>query len=736
MTRFAPPVTNSPLPKVPDTTVVLHIRSGSFDIGFQVILKILEDNKIVYEEDSFRLPAAPKMRAIYQQWQSHLGEGSRRRQSRLSPVAAQATHISDAEHLQAWKIATKALRDYCQQWFSDREFNLIKKDIINNTHNRSQGSQKNHRSRSIPIVIRCEESPERDILYRIPYQLWSLHTELSNCEFALFNKPRRPGNPLGAKIRVLAIFGSEAGGLRLDKDAAALEHLASSGAQITKVSEPSNAELDTLLADHVWDVLFFAGHSASTCEGGRIQIRKDESLSLENLRPSLAYTLSKGLKLAIFNSCDGLGIAEFLSQLGVPNIIVMKEPVPDDIAGLFLTEFLKEFTKGTQLCQSIRRARQRIALDQEAFPAASWLPIAFLNPNAPELALPVQRDPVSGDPISGDPISEELISTDKETSVVETEFIPDVTEPQENSSIAASQSTTAQVQPSQSGSSQSDITLPVASSDISSVDPAIQQTPSLSSPDKSLSNGNNWKLIGPPILVALLLWVGLAFAFARRCQLLPSAFEACAQSELAPFISEGDRIVENSNIQLTDDYRVLKAEGTESYAAGNYAEAASYFETLRQTANQNRNLPAGRAKALAALQDPESLIYQSNAQARANAAVGKGSSKVYRIAIAAPLDTNSGLDIARGAAQAQAEWLAKGLNLVVVLTNDNNQPTQARNIAEQISSEQDILAVVGHYTSPNTCEALRAYSPRSTPTRGSTLPEAQPKPKLNGWPKA
>ncbi|MEL6554399.1 MAG: ABC transporter substrate-binding protein [Cyanobacteria bacterium J06621_11] len=56
----------------------------------------------------------------------------------------------------------------------------------------------------------------------------------------------------------------------------------------------------------------------------------------------------------------------------------------------------------------------------------------------------------------------------------------------------------------------------------------------------------------------------------------------------------------------------------------------------------------------------------------------------------------------------------------MVLTNDNNQPTQARNIAEQISSEQDILAVVGHYTSPNTCEALRAYSPNRLPVISPT----------------
>ena len=619
MARFAPTVLDLSL----STTVVLHIRGGTFADGFQVVVRILEDNKVVHEDTSFKLPPAPDMRAIYTKWQSQLGEGSRRRQRRLAPVAAQETHVSDAEHLTAWRAATKTLQDYCQQWFGDREFAMIKKDIIGNTR-ASQDS-------SIPIVIRCEETLERDILCRLPYQLWDLHTQLPNCEFALFNQPRRPSQPLGSQIQVLAIFGSKAGGLNLEKDAEALKQLERSGAKITKVSEPSNSELDTLLSDYAWDILFFAGHSASTCEGGRIQIRREESLSLENLRPSLVHTLSKGLKLAIFNSCDGLGIANFLSQLGVPNIIVMKEPVPDDIAGLFLTEFLKEFTRGTQLCQAIRRARRRISLDQEAFPAASWLPIAYLNPNAPELALP-EAEPIK---------------------------------------------------PSRSGC-------------------------------KSIS-----------IRVSLLALTGVlglaltAVFYVRRCQILPRAFTVCSTEQLASFISEGALTVEGGSVDLSPDYDILKQAGINAYAAENYAEAASFFGALRLRANQNRTVPATRVNALAALQDPESLIYENNARAWVNQ-IEKQGSPVYRVAIAVPLNTNSGLDIARGVAQAQAELISQGLNLVVLIANDQNQTGQAREIARQLSAEKDLLAVVGHYTSPNTCEALKVYSPNSLPVISPT----------------
>ncbi|PZO11377.1 MAG: hypothetical protein DCF25_19485 [Leptolyngbya foveolarum] len=55
-----------------------------------------------------------------------------------------------------------------------------------------------------------------------------------------------------------------------------------------------------------------------------------------------------GLTLAIFNSCDGLGLAKYLSQaiapISVPYIIVMREAVPDAVAQTFLKYFLAAFS--------------------------------------------------------------------------------------------------------------------------------------------------------------------------------------------------------------------------------------------------------------------------------------------------------------------------------------------------------------------------------------------------------
>lgn len=44
--------------------------------------------------------------------------------------------------------------------------------------------------------------------------------------------------------------------------------------------------------------------------------------------------------IAIFNSCDGLGLAQELADLHIPQMIVIKEPVPDKLAQEFLKYFL------------------------------------------------------------------------------------------------------------------------------------------------------------------------------------------------------------------------------------------------------------------------------------------------------------------------------------------------------------------------------------------------------------
>ena len=84
--------------------------------------------------------------------------------------------------------------------------------------------------------------------------------------------------------------------------------------------------------------------------------------------------------MAIFNSCDGLGLAWELQKLQIPQVIVMGEPVPDHVAQEFLKYFLIPFAKGQSFYLAVREARERLQGLEDQFPCASWLPVICQNP--------------------------------------------------------------------------------------------------------------------------------------------------------------------------------------------------------------------------------------------------------------------------------------------------------------------------------------------------------------------
>ncbi|MHC5833905.1 MAG: CHAT domain-containing protein, partial [Nostoc sp.] len=85
--------------------------------------------------------------------------------------------------------------------------------------------------------------------------------------------------------------------------------------------------------------------------------------------------VSKGLQLAIFNSCDGLGLASQLGDLHIPQIIVMREPVQDLVAQEFLKNFLQKFSSGESLYLAVRESREKLHGIEDKYPCAVCLPI-------------------------------------------------------------------------------------------------------------------------------------------------------------------------------------------------------------------------------------------------------------------------------------------------------------------------------------------------------------------------
>jgi ABC-type branched-subunit amino acid transport system substrate-binding protein len=73
--------------------------------------------------------------------------------------------------------------------------------------------------------------------------------------------------------------------------------------------------------------------------------------------------------------------------------------------------------------------------------------------------------------------------------------------------------------------------------------------------------------------------------------------------------------------------------------------------------------------------------------------------------------------VLRGIADAQTQFNSKngkdGRLLEIVILNDQNQPSTAKEIAEYLSQDNDILAVIGHHSSEGTQAALSVYEKNS-----------------------
>jgi branched-chain amino acid transport system substrate-binding protein len=137
-----------------------------------------------------------------------------------------------------------------------------------------------------------------------------------------------------------------------------------------------------------------------------------------------------------------------------------------------------------------------------------------------------------------------------------------------------------------------------------------------------------------------------------------------------------------------------KKNGIEAYNKNDYAKA---IELLQKARDKEQN-------------DPETLIYLNNAKIEENKITA------YTIAVVVPLNKNSytSLQLLRGVAQAQEEWLSKEnyqprIGLKVLIANDANDINRAKEIATILVQQKHILAVIGHYASDLTLATRDIY---------------------------
>lgn len=345
--------------------VVLMFGEGDWKAGFSVTLQIGAEGARPLTELFGKLPPAPKIPEHYDEWReiflALLGE-----QRGLEKPAAQVTNSS--EIIAECGDLAKVLADALNRWLNSALFRPIKDRMLS----------KLDPSESIRVIIKTDNLELR----RYPWHLWDFFKVYPNAEVAVsapeYDQLQKTGTAK-KKVRILAILGDNEG-IDLDKDREFFSKLPEK--EIIFLEKPQRQEINDQLWEQDWDILFFAGHSRTKEKTGEIYINKNEKLTIRDLKYGLGKAIKRGLKLAIFNSCDGLGLANELQHLQIGQIIVMRERVPDQVAQEFLKYFLSAFAEGQSLYLAVRSARERLHDDgiEDKFPGATWLPVICQNP--------------------------------------------------------------------------------------------------------------------------------------------------------------------------------------------------------------------------------------------------------------------------------------------------------------------------------------------------------------------
>ena len=204
----------------------------------------------------------------------------------------------------------------------------------------------------------------------------------------------------------------------------------------------------------------------------------------------------------------------------------------------------------------------------------------------------------------------------------------------------------------------------------------------------------------------------------------PPVLESVICSSTEDFISCGEEILDTSyKFQLKPNQEDTKKKGVDLFKQGNYQEA---FKVLKRSWSESR--------------DPETLIYLNNALLEANKIPSRsiaGIIPILKEKDESVKNADTAQEMLRGVAQAQTEinlgffdlndenneitnnfankriraWQGiRGFGLKIIIADDFNDEKQARDRAKKLAEGEDILGVVGSYTSEMTVASVDIYN--------------------------
>lgn len=136
--------------------VTLKLTDGSLQTGFAVVLQMGDEGSTAAVELSGRLPAAPKLQALYHQWQAayrNLGLPSRIEMSRAG-FATNVSLVGDCDQL------AQQLRQAFNQWLQADDFRPVQDKLLE----RLQPAD----------IVRFMLQTSEESVQRLPWHLWTI----------------------------------------------------------------------------------------------------------------------------------------------------------------------------------------------------------------------------------------------------------------------------------------------------------------------------------------------------------------------------------------------------------------------------------------------------------------------------------------------------------------------------------------------------------------------------------
>ena len=365
----------------------MALGSGNLKNGFSHITAELKNRGVTIAKFPGSLPPAPDIEDLQRRWKfACTGLQSSRGNSRIKIKPTSKTYISETNP----HAICQGLKEEIQTWLKTDEFREIEVRLRTNIGNTSE---------HIQIFLECDDSE----IWELPWDAWNFREEYRNCEIIRSSseysivpqQETKPGTYLASRGRILCVLGNSKG-INVKKDAEVIRKSLGDSCELEFLEQPTPEEFnDRLFDESGWQIFFFAGHSDSdaNARNGRLYINQDaanNTITVDNLKAGIKQCSFKGLQLLIFNSCSSLGLAADLVAANNPlqSIIVMRAPIPDEIAHDFVKFLFRYLALGKPLFLAVRKAKDDLRCWDSRFPGASEIPVLCQHPTFQELTLP------------------------------------------------------------------------------------------------------------------------------------------------------------------------------------------------------------------------------------------------------------------------------------------------------------------------------------------------------------